>query len=91
MLIFFSLLDVLTTYLGGIENEVNPLVRELVTISGFSTFLIAKLALAIYLLFIKAAIRLASPKLARIYNFILYAIYGGAVVWNLLYLLLHTS
>ena len=77
---FFFLLERLTTLYGGLENDLNPVVKSL-DIVGF-----IGISIVLYIVFISATLFLKSYFEVRNYLYVLTLLYGSGGVYNLIIL-----
>ncbi|HUX76969.1 MAG TPA: hypothetical protein VMY40_10060 [Anaerolineae bacterium] len=83
-----SLLDLLTTYLGGLHNEMNPVTWLVLERYGLLGFALGKVALTAYFVITAKLIGLFHERWAASYRGIMCGIGAVVVAWNVRYLVL---
>jgi len=82
-------LDLLTTYIGGIQNETNPFGQAIIAWQGLLGLALGKVLLIAYIAIFGTLLRrLRLQRWASLYNKLVIGIYIVVVAWNIRYLIL---
>ena len=86
--LLLNILDLITTAIGGLQNETNPVGQFLIARYGFLGLVMGKAVLLVYYAGSTALMRRVWCPGARAYKKLMIAIYLVVVAWNIRSLLL---
>ena len=86
--LLLNILDLITTHIGGLQNEANPFGQFLIARWGFMGLVMGKTVLLAYYAGSTSLLRWMQCPLERPYKKLLITLYVTVVAWNIRYLLL---
>ena len=86
--LLLNILDLITTHIGGFQNEANPFGQFLIARWGFMGLVAGKVVLVAYYAGSTALMRRVWRPGARAYNKLMIALMLTVVAWNIRFLLL---